>query len=172
LGAVLALALVIVLAVVLAGPTALLAHFHANLGAVYQSRAELSVYSWPEWWGLDEVRRAVDLGPAVAEFERALALDPANGTANRRLGTIELSLGQYEDALDHLQAAYATEGWSVTTRQLLGEALIVNGRVDEGRALWADVNNEQRQLVYRAEWYGHIGEPEREAAIRQAAAGY
>ncbi|MGD9049440.1 MAG: O-antigen ligase family protein, partial [Anaerolineae bacterium] len=55
---------------------------YSNLGAVHQSQAELGVYSWPEWPIQDAVRREVDLGQPVAEFERALALDPRNATAN------------------------------------------------------------------------------------------
>ena len=144
---------------------------HSNLGSVYQSRAELSLYSWPEWPLQDEVRRQVDLSKPVAEFERALALNPRNATANRRLGMIALSLGQYEDALAHLEAAYAAEPGAVTTRQLLGEALIVNGRVEEGKALWASVNREQGQLNGRIFWYEHIGDGQRAAWIKQAASG-
>ena len=155
------------LALVWGGPA--LSLIHSNLGAVRQSQAELSVYSWPEWPVQDAVRRAVDLDRPVAEYERALALDPGNATANRRLGMIELSLGEYEDALRHLEAAYAAEPESVTTRQLLGEALIVNGRLDEGRALWATVSNDQGQLDLRAFWYRHIGDAERAEWIRQAA---
>ncbi|HSJ52869.1 MAG TPA: tetratricopeptide repeat protein, partial [Anaerolineae bacterium] len=166
-GVVLALAL----ALVLVGPRALLAQTYANLGAVHQGQAELALYSWPEWPVQDAVRRAVDLERPVGELERALALAPGNGTANRRLGTIELSLGEYEDALRHLEAAYAAEPWSVTTRQLLGEALVVNGGLDEGRALWAGVNDEQNQLELRAFWYSSIGDERREAAVRQAARG-
>jgi tetratricopeptide (TPR) repeat protein len=166
------IALALALIVGLLGPRALLAQVRANLGAVYQSQAELGSYSWPEWPLQDAVRGSVDLQRAMTEYEQALSLDADNGTANRRLGTIELSLGRYEDALHHLQAAYAAEPWSVTARQLLGEALVVNGYVDEGRALWAEVNNGQRQLDLRAFWYGYIGDGEREAAIRKAAAGY
>lgn len=161
--------LVLALVVVLVGPGALLAQIYANLGAVHQGQAELGLYSWPEWPVQDAVRRAVDLARPVGEFERALALAPGNATANRRLGTIELSLGDYEDALRHLRAAYAAEPWSVTTRQLLGEALVVNGHLEEGRALWADVNNEQKQLELRAFWYGFIGDARREADVRYAA---
>jgi hypothetical protein len=84
---------------------------------------------------------------------------------------IDLALGRYEDALRHLEAAYAAEPWSVTTRQLLGEALIANGRVDEGRALWAGVNNAQGQLRIRVAWYKHIGETQRAAWMQQAAEG-
>jgi tetratricopeptide (TPR) repeat protein len=97
-----------------------LSQLYANLGAVGQSRAELSVYAWPEWPIQDEVRRAVDLNGPVAQFERALVFDPDNATANRRLGMIDLALGRYQDALRHLAAAYAAEPESVTTRQLLG----------------------------------------------------
>jgi hypothetical protein len=123
----------------------ILSRIHSNLGAVHQSRAELSVYTWPEFVLQDDVRRQVNLARPVAEFERALAFDPGNGSANRRLGMIELALGRYEAALGHLQAAYAADPGSITARQLLGEALIANGRQDEGRALWAGVNNEQGQ---------------------------
>ena len=84
------------------------------------------------------------------------------------MGMIELSLGEHEEALKHLEAAYKVESESVTTRQLLGEALIVNGRLDEGQALWSNVNNEQMQLEARALWYGYIGDTEREAWLRQA----
>jgi tetratricopeptide (TPR) repeat protein len=142
---------------------------HSSLGSVYQSQAELSLYSWPEWPLQDEVRRQVDMSRSVSEFEKALALDPQNATANRRLGMIELSLGEYRDALVHLRAAYAAEPHVTTTRQLLGEALIVNGRVEEGKALWADVNREQGQLDARIFWYEHIGDDERAAWIEQAA---
>jgi hypothetical protein len=142
---------------------------YSNLGAIHQSQAELSIYSWPEWPIQDAVRRQVDLGRPVSEFRQALALNPLNATANRRLGMIELSLGEYEDALRHLQAAFAAEPWCGTTQQLLGEALTVNGRVDEGQALWAGVDNAQQQFDLRAFWYGYIGDPEREAWVRRAA---
>ena len=139
------------------------------MGAVRQSQEELSLYSWPEWPIQDAVRRSVDLSRPESSFEKALALNPYNATANRRLGMIELSMGQYEDALAHLQAAYAAEPNVLTTRQLLGEALIVNGYLEEGQALWSDTNNEQGQLDLRAFWYQHIGDAERAAWIDQAA---
>jgi O-antigen ligase len=142
---------------------------YSNLGSVHQSQAELSVYSWPEWPIQDAVRRQVDLSVPISEFEEALTRNPRSATANRRLGMIELSLGQYEDALAHLEAAYAAEPNVTTTRQLLGEALIANGRIEEGQALWSDIGREQGQLDARVYWYEHIGDVERAAWIRQAA---
>lgn len=164
--------LLVLLFLALLGRDPLLSLAFSNLGAVHHSQAELSVYSWPEWPIQDAVRREVDLSQPVAGFERALALNPRNATANRRLGMIELSLGEYEAALQHLEAAYAVEPESMTTRQLYGEALIVNGRVDEGRALWAGVSNAQRQLDIRAWWYRHIGDSERAEWIEQAASDH
>jgi hypothetical protein len=165
----LALAACAVLTLALLWRNPLLSLVASNRAAVLQSRAELSGYTWPEWPIQDEVRRHVDLGLVVALYEGALAFNPGNATANRRLGQIELSLGQYEEALGHLQAAYAAEPWSQTTRQLLGEAYLANGRLEEGRALWAGVSNQEAQLDIRVWWYEHIGEQERAEWMRQAA---
>lgn len=164
--------LILLLAMALLWRRPLLSLLFSNLGAVHQSQAELSVYSWPEWRIQDEVRRQVDLSQSVAEFERALALNPWNESANRRLGMIEIALGEYEAALRHLEAAYAVEPASMTTQQLLGEAYIANGRLGEGQALWDGVSNEQRQLAMRLGWYRHIGDVERAEWIRQVVSGH
>jgi tetratricopeptide (TPR) repeat protein len=158
--------LVLLLALVWRGP--LLSLVFSNLGAVHQSQAELSVYEWPAWPIQDALRREIDLGRPVAEYERALALDPSNASANRRLGQIELSLGEYEDALRHLERAYAAESSSPTTQMLYGEALLVNGRLDEGQALWAGLSPGEGQFQGRAFWYQHIGDAQRAAWIEQA----
>lgn len=139
----------------------------ANLAAVQQSRMELAVYDWPEWSLQDEVRRELNLSAVTAGYEQALELNPNNTSANRRLGQIELSLGEYEDALGHLRAAYVGMPWENAARQLYGEALVVNGRVDEGVVLWATVNNAQNQLGTREFWYEYIGDVECLSWVRQ-----
>ena len=138
----------------------------ANIAAVRQSQAELSLYRWPEWPIQDAVRREIDLSGVVDGYEQALALNPLNAAANRRLGQLELSLGQYEKALAHLEVAYTGTPWDNGTRQMLGEALLVNGRVDEGVNLWAEVNNAQNQLQARGFWYEHIADQARLAQIK------
>ena len=145
--------------------------FYSNLAAVRQSRAELSRYHWPDWPIQDAVRNEIILSSSIAAYEQALALNPNNATANRRLGQIELSLGEYEDALAHLSAAYERTPWDNATRQLLGEAYIVNGQVDEGAVLWAGINNGEDQLQLRAFWYEYIDDRERLAAIQAALNG-
>jgi hypothetical protein len=155
-------------ALLVAALPALRAAWSANLGAVEQSRAELAVYSWPEWRLQDEVRRQLDLSRAIGHFEQALALDAGNFSANRRLGQIALSLGDYEAALEYLQRAYAAMPGDNATRQLYGEALIANGQLAEGARLWQTVNQEQGQLQARLFWYEYIGDEERLAAVRSA----
>ncbi len=143
----------------------------SNLASVRQSQAELSRYKWPEWPIQDAIRREIDLSSTIAGYERALALNPFNAAANRRLGQLELSLGEYEDALKHLEMANKSTPWDYATRLLLGEALLVNGRVDEGAALWASINNLQNQLQGRAFWYEYLVDEERLAWIKAGLEG-
>jgi len=168
-GLVLPAGLAAILIMALAWRRPLLSVVYSNLGAVHQSQAELRVYSWPQWPLQDEVRRTIDLGRPIAEFERSLALDPRNATANRRLGMIDLSQGKYRQALTYLQAAYAVEAGSEATRKLLGEAYLANGQLAQGSALWATVANQAGELAARVFWYGYIGDEERQAWMKQAA---
>lgn len=136
----------------------LLANLRSNLAAVEQSRAELSIYTWPAYPLQDAVRRELDMSTVEAGYRRALAWNPANSSANRRLGQIYLSLGRYEEALALLSEAYRASPWDVPTRRLLAEALAVNGRPEDGATLWSSINNDLGQLDVRLFWYDHIGE--------------
>ncbi len=157
------LTLAVVLAAALLPPVR--SAFQANLAALAQTRAELSVYRWPTYPVQDALRRQLpgypppaDLEPAIARYRAALALDPGNVTANRRLGQIELSLGAYDAARDHLEAAYAAAPWQRPARALLAEAYTVTGRPDLAAPLWASADMRQGQLALRQWWYGALGE--------------
>lgn len=143
----------------------------SNLGAIQQSQAELSLYRWPEWPLQDEVRRLANLERPLLAFERALALNPRNGTAHRRLGMIDLARGHYPEALNHLQVAGRAEPRSPATQQLLGEAYLANGHLEEGRTLWSGASNNLRQLDLRVAWYRHIGDGQRATWLQQAIPG-
>ena len=145
----------------------------ANLGALAQTRAELAVYRWPEWPAQDAVRRSekVDLTAAIRHYQAALALDPSNVTANRRLGQIELSFEQYDEAGRHLSAAHAVAPGQRATRQLLGECYAISGDIARAVALWKTVDTSQMQLELRKWWYGdYLGDQERAARLTQAMA--
>ena len=150
--------------------------FQANLGALSQTRAELAVYRWPAWPIQDALRRQlpgypppVNLAPVLARYQAALALDPGNVTANRRLGQIELSLGSYDAARQHLEAAYAAAPGQRATRQLLGELAAIAGNMTGAAALWRTVDMSQGQPALRIWWYEAIGEREKAERIRRMA---
>ncbi len=151
------------------------AAMQANLAALSQTRAELSAYNWPDTPIQDALRRQapsapppVNLAPAIARYRAALALDPGNVTANRRLGQIELARGEAEAARGHLEAAYAAAPWQRATRQLLGEALALAGRTGEAAALWRTVDLSSGQLEGRIWWYQALGEDEAVAQMQAA----
>ena len=146
----------------------ILSRLNSNLAAVRQSQSELSLYNWPEYPIQDAVRGEVDLVQVIDGYERALELDPKNSSANRRLGQIELSLGDYDRALQHLNNAYRITPGDNATRQLLGEALIANGYQKEGGEIWLGVNQEQKQLEIRQFWYFYLKDYVREQAIQDA----
>lgn len=155
------------------------AAWQANLGAVGQTRIELSRYHWPKPQVVDQVRResASDLAPAIAHYRAALALNPGQATANRRLGQIELSLGEYEAARQHLQRAYQTAPGQQATRASLGESYAIAGQSDEAIRLWRSVSNQlwwdfdwllRQSLHLRWAWYRSLRENERADGIRRA----
>jgi O-antigen ligase len=144
----------------------------ANLGALEQTRAELALYNWPAWSIQDALRRspAVDLDPALRSYATALAIDAGNTTANRRLGQMLMSRGEYDAAGPLLAAAYRNDAGNRAARQLYGEWLAISGREQEAAAIWRTIDTRQGQLDARAWWHDSIGESDQAEAIRRAQA--
>lgn len=142
----------------------------ANLGALSQTQAELSVYEWPRIPIQDELRRSniIDLTTAITLYHAALAIDPLNTTANRRLGQIEISLGKYNAARKHLEAAYAASPSNRATRQMLGELYAIDGNKERAIALWKTIDVSKDQLEFRKWWYDHIGKPTQAVSMKSA----
>ncbi|MCL5999504.1 MAG: O-antigen ligase family protein [Chloroflexi bacterium] len=144
---------------------------HSNLGALSQTQVELAQYHWPQVPGQDTVRREqpVNLTPAISRFQEALASDPANAVANRRLGQIELSQGQYDYACQHLLAAYRTAPSHRATRQLLGECYALEGDAGHAVELWRTIDMDAGQLRLRIWWYNeYLGEHQRAERMERA----
>ncbi|MCL4828366.1 MAG: O-antigen ligase family protein [Caldilinea sp.] len=150
------------------------ARWEANLGAVMQTRAELSIYRWPEWSFQDQVRRQAPdiLAPAESHFGAALTLDPLQPTAHRRLGEIALAQGDLIHAREHLSAAYAVAPHVRATRQLLGEIYALDGDVERTVQLWKGLDMSQGQLMVREWWYEAFGEPEQLERLTDAIRAY
>jgi len=144
----------------------------ANLGAVAQSQAELTLYTKGGWPIQDALRhdKLINLQPAIHKYETALALDPTNNTARRRLGQIALSLNDYKTARRHLETAYQTAPQHRVTRQLLGEVYAATGEIARSVEFWKTVPSEQGQLDLRYRWYERIRAEQELEWIRQSMA--
>jgi len=131
-----------------------MAMWHANMGAVEQSRAELAAYdpNHPDNPTLDEVRKRVDLSAAEQEFTQALAWDAGNATARQRLAAIALSRGEYDAALTHTQAAWDAGHRDDVTRLLYGDALAAAGRVEQSARVVRGLEWAEGRLMTQA-WY-------------------
>ena len=132
----------------------LAAAWHADLGAVAQTQAELRAYDCKHFDNptLDQIRQREDLSMAEAYFSRALALDPSQVTARTRLAHIALGRGEYEQALEHVQAAWEAGHRDPVTRLLLGDALVAQGQVEEAAAVVQGLERSKGRLNGQA-WY-------------------
>ena len=146
------------------------AAWQANLGVVAQTQAELFLYTWPEWPIQDALRRspAVELAPAIARYQAALAVDAANATANHRLGQIALSRGDRAQARQWLEVAAARQPDHPATRLLLGEIYALEGEPARAAALWQPLDLSMGQLDGRRWWIGETGTAAEVAAFDAA----
>ena len=146
------------------------ARWHANLGAILQTQAELGVFRRPEWSIQDQLRRGgvVDLEPAIRRYQAALALDPHDVTAHRRLGQIELSRGDTARALSHLESATEAAPGDRAARRLLAEAYAITGKRTEAISLWTSTRSGREELDPRLWWYQHVGARMEAARLQDA----
>jgi O-antigen ligase len=131
------------------------AELEANIGAIMQTRSELSVYHWPEVPIQDALRRpgAVDLTEALNHYQASMTWDPANVTSQLRTGQIELAREEYQSACEHLALAYANRPDQRAIRQLLGECAALSNDYENSSMLWRTIDLAENQLDLRVWWY-------------------
>jgi tetratricopeptide (TPR) repeat protein len=144
------------------------ASWHAGLGALWQTQFELANFHEGSAWGLQDALRLARrdaLAPAIHEYETALALDPDNAVANRRLGQIALCLGRYDSARRHLEAAYAVRPTHRSAALLVGESRAVDGDVASAADAWRGVFRREDALNHRFNWYYYFVKDEPRAEL-------
>ena len=117
-----------------------LSTLYANLGALSQTRAELSAYD-PSNFGkvsVDQTRQAIDYSSITEHFETALSFDPLNQTALQRLSLIALSRGEYTDPWEAMQVAWDGNQRDITTQLLYADAAIASGFPEKAAAALQD----------------------------------
>jgi tetratricopeptide (TPR) repeat protein len=145
----------------------------ANWGALQQTRAELSVYRWPDFPMQDVLRQNSqgETATVMGFYQQALDIDPGNATAQWRLGQIDLAQRHVAEACRHLASAYAAAPDQRATRQLLGECAALSGQIDQAVELWRTIDTSQSQLTLRRWWYEtYLGDAESAARLKLATA--
>lgn len=148
------------------------AAYHRNVGALLQTHAELTTYRLHNVGNIQDsirLRADVNLRPAIENYKLALAWDPYDHAANRRLAQIELSFREYDAAHEHLLRAYAGAPSHRATRQLLGESYAMRGDLERAVELWRTIDLSQGQLTTREWWYSLFTQQEERAAWIQKA---
>jgi tetratricopeptide (TPR) repeat protein len=123
----------------------LLGAWYANMGAIYQTRAELSPY-------LDDSSRARSEVQAIWYYERALNIDSSQPVANRRFGTMALDRQAFDTAVTYLERAYVQEPANQATLKALGYAYLWTDQLSSAEKLLRQVDNQAELVEELATW--------------------
>lgn len=123
-----------------------------NAGAVALARAELA--AWPV---LQPAPEAVQVA-ARANFEQALAIEPAGRAGRFRLGLLLTGQGDYPAAIRNLDPALAAADDSRATRKALGMALAWAGEVARAAEVLAPLPEVRAELETYAFYWESIGQ--------------
>lgn len=123
------------------------AQWNANLGAVRQAQLELPQLAFPKPT-FEQVRREADLSQAEDLYQDALARDPNNRTAHARLGMIALSRSEFEQAIQHLEAAYRADKNNRAVIKSLGYAYAWTANLEQAEVLLKQIPEATVELNY------------------------
>lgn len=130
--------------------------WYANLGAAYQTRADLSP-------NLDDATRQALRAQAITCFDRALAINPDQPTANYRLGQMALEAQNFDQALILLARAQARQPDNQAVLKALGLAYAWTGQLDRAEALLRrrnDLSEVAEELGTWSWWWGTQNRPD------------
>jgi hypothetical protein len=119
--------------------------WYANLGSIYQTRAELTP-------GLDQAAREAALARAGHYFEQALRWEPRQPTANRRMGTMALNREAFRTAITYLERAYQQEPGNQATLKALGYAYLWTGQLDQSEPLLRQLDDQDELVEELGNW--------------------
>ena len=129
--------------------------WYANLGSMYQTKADLSP-------SLDEPARELLLAQATESFEQALVINPDQATANQRLGLIALEQQDFDAAITYLERAYTQKPYNQGILKMLGYAYLWTGQLDAAERLFRQVDFNGRLVDEMDYWHWWWGTQDRE----------
>jgi tetratricopeptide (TPR) repeat protein len=140
----------------------LLSIWYANLGAVYQTRSDLS----PQ---MDDFEREVASDQAIAYFAKAMDLEPNQAVANRRFGLMALDKQVFDVAVAYLERAYRQEPHNQATLKGLGLAYLWTGQLDRAGNLLGQIDDQEEIIEELGTWQWWWGTQERDDLSQNAA---
>jgi putative inorganic carbon (HCO3(-)) transporter len=123
----------------------LISAWYANLGAIYQTQADLS----PQ---LSDTARETAAKRAVIYFESALSLNPDQPVANRRYGLMALNHQAFDIAVVYLARAYEQEPKNQATLKALGLAYLWTGQLDSAEKLLRQLDAQDELVEELGNW--------------------
>lgn len=145
--AILAVILVIVIAVNI---NQIRGVWYANVGAVEMAKVELKGFPNNGWAGHELVSKMDD---AVASFYSSLQFDPANRTANQRLG-LTLMLGRdFESAAQHLEVAHNQAPGHRGITKSLGYSYVWLGELRKAQEFLVYIPEAKEELGVYTRWW-------------------
>jgi O-antigen ligase len=124
--------------------------WYSNLGAVQMARVELAGFPTNEWAGPRIVEK---LPEAESSLLSSVSADPANRTANHRLGLIALLRRDIPSACGYLSAAHALDPAHRGVSKSLGYCYAWQGDLENSKTLLGSLPEAPRELSVYAEWW-------------------
>jgi O-antigen ligase len=119
--------------------------WYANIGAVYQTWADLSP-------GLTTSAREENALQAEKYYEMALGLSPSQPTANRRLGMIASEQENFSTAVSYLETAYQQAPKNQGTLKALGLTYTWIGQMDAAEDLLRQLDDQSEMIEELGTW--------------------
>lgn len=128
--------------------------WYANIGAVQLAKVELNGFPNAGWTGTAIIPR---LDEAEASLRTALTFDPANRTANQRLGIISMLRRDFVSAAGYLEVAHVQAPHHRGIVKLLAYCYTWLGDVDRAGEFLAQVPEAVEELDVYVTWWAEQG---------------
>lgn len=128
--------------------------WYANIGAVELAKVELDGFPNAGWAGDDILPR---LDAAEVPLRTALQFDPANRTANQRLGIISMLRRDFVSAAGYLEIAHARAPQHRGIVKLLAYCYVWLGDMDKAQEFLAHVPEAVEELDVYVTWWREQG---------------
>jgi tetratricopeptide (TPR) repeat protein len=143
------------------------ATWYANLGAVEMAKIELAQFPTGKW---NEGQYVTALAPAEALFNRSLALNSQQRTANNRLGLIAMMRRDFNRAIPYLERAHQIDPGHKGITKPLAYSYVWIGDYDQALPLLRLIPEASNEMDVYTWWWHDQGRDDLAVKAKQIAA--